>query len=221
MRQQRPAGIQVIAILLLLFGSLGALGGVCGLGLQLAGGAKIFVVTPAPGAPAPPDTEGMMRARIPYYDAMQYGGAALGAIVGGVMIASGIGLLKMRPWARVLAIIYACYNVVATIGSFVFNIAVVLPVMREVFAEVGADPKLPPLAAQIFNMTMAFTTAMMYAMLLFLVWPAAILIVMFHPRVRAAFQPKPREFIPEEDDAEEAVEGETETPREDGIKPGD
>ncbi len=89
-------------------------------------------------------------------------------------------------------------------------------------AELGNDPNMPPQVAQIFNMTMAITSAAAYASFLYLVWPAALLIILFHPQVRAAFQAKPRApRSDEEDDFDEPLDEETDTPREDHIQPED
>jgi hypothetical protein len=227
-RPERPGAVLVVAILQICFGSLGLCGSLCGGGAQLAGGAKVF--TPPAGAQAQPDVEGMMRARVPYYTAMEYGGAVLGLIAGTVMLVSAIGLLKLRPWARYLTIGYACYNIVSSIFGFIFSLTVTLPVMREVWAEMRADPKLPPQAVSVMNITETITTAMIYASFIFLVYPIALLVVMFLPHVKAAFRPAPLQPRTDEgpdeefdDDAtEEVPPGETpDAPREDGVQPGE
>ncbi len=97
MIRHRPAGVLVMAILLLIFGSLGLLGSLCGGAITLAGGAKTFTVQPPPGAKPPPDADSMMKARIPYYATYQAVGLVLGMVAGGVMILCGLGLLGMRP----------------------------------------------------------------------------------------------------------------------------
>jgi hypothetical protein len=210
MQRYRPSSVFVLGILQLVFGILTLLGSVCGGGLQLAGGSKLFA--PPPGAQAPPDTEAMIRARLPYYGAIQYAGLGLGVVVGTVMVVSGLGLINMRPWARGLTIGYACYNIVSGIIGFIFNLTVYLPVMRDVFAELRADPKFPPQAAGILSMTETFTSAVMYFSLAFLAYPVVLLVFMFAPHVRAAFRGEP-ERRDDEGGADEAwPDDEADTP---------
>jgi hypothetical protein len=210
--------VLVVAVLQICFGSLALLGNLCNGGLQLAGGNKAFVPAGSPQAAQQPDVEGMMRARMPHYELMIYGGEALGLIAGTVMVVSGVGLIKMRRWARWLTIGYACYNVASTIIGFIFALTFSLPLTREILAQARADPKLPPQGAFILNMTETITTAALYATLLFLAYPIALLIVMFRPHVRAAFRAEGGAAV-EEDEGEEASglpdEGdEADTPRE-------
>jgi hypothetical protein len=178
--------VLVVAILQILFGSLGLLFGLCGGAIQLGGGAKMF--TPPGAQAAGPDVEGMIRARVPYYDAWQAGGVVLGIAAGAVMLVSGIGLLRMRSWARKVTIGYACYNIVVTIANFVFALTVTAPIMKEVMAEIRADPKLPPQAVSVINMTETFTTIGTYSGLVLLAYPIILLAVMFFPHVREAFR---------------------------------
>ena len=96
---------------------------VCGTGFQLAGGNAAFMPTGSPQAAQQQqmqkDMEDLMGRKIPHYKSWQYFGLSLGLLSGTVMLASGIGLLKMRPWARRLTIIYACYNILNTIVTVV------------------------------------------------------------------------------------------------------
>jgi hypothetical protein len=227
-RPERPSAVLVVAILQICFGSLGLLGSLCGGGMQLAGGAKMFA--PPPGAQAPPDVEGMMRAKVPYYMAVQYGGLALGLVSGTVMVVGAIGLLKVRPWGRHLTIGYACYNIVSSILGFIFTMTVTRPIMKEVWAELRADPKLPPQAANVLSMTETFTSFFIYASLVFLVYPISLLIVMFLPHVREAFHPTAPGPVDEEfedegfdDEGDGAIRpGEAPAPpREEPIQPGE
>jgi hypothetical protein len=192
----------VVAILQILFGSLGLLFSLCGGAIQLAGGSKIFA-PPGGAQAAGPDVEGMIRARVPFYEAWQIGGLALGVAAGAVMLVSGIGLLRMRPWARKVTIGYACYNILATIANFVFALVVTAPLMKEIFAELRADPKLPPQAVSVLNLTETFATIGTYTNLVFLAYPIILLAVMFFPHVRAAFRAASLPPAKEEEDGDE------------------
>jgi hypothetical protein len=206
-RPERPSSVLVVAILQIAFGSLGLLFSLCGGAMQLAGGAKVFA--PPGGAQAVgPDVEGMIRARVPYYDTWQAGGLALGVLSGAVMLVSGIGLLRMRSWARRVTIGYAFYNIVVTIVNFVFALTVTAPVMREVLAEVRADPKLPPQAVSIINLTETFATVGTYAGLALLAYPIILLAVMFFPHVREAFRAAALPPAREEEDGDQEYDDE-------------
>jgi hypothetical protein len=225
-RPERPSAVLVVAILQICFGSLGLLGNLCCGGLQLAGGSMAFA--PPPGAQALPDVDAIMRAKLPHYAAMQYGGLALGLIAGTVMLVGGIGLLRMRPWARWLSIGYACYNIVSSIIGFIFTLTVTLPAMREVLAE-----PLPQQAFSAMSMAEAMTTLILYGSLVLLVYPIALLIVMFLPHVREPFRaqtagPADEDFEDDDFDDEDAPAAGGAPPlqkpdaaREEGIQPGD
>jgi hypothetical protein len=187
-RPNRPAIVVVMAIMQIVFGSLGLLRGLCGVGLQLAGGAKAFAVPAGPQQPQVPDVDALLRAKIPHYELMQYGQLALGVLSGTVMILSGVGLLRLRPWGRRLTIGYACYNIAMTILGVVFFYAVSKQVMEEIFANMQADPKLPPQAKTALGITEAFATLTPLLQIGLLVYPIALLVVMFLTDVRKAFR---------------------------------
>ncbi len=186
-KPERPSSVLVIAILQICFGSLGLLFNLCGGAMQAAGGAKMFAPPPGAAAQAPPDVEAMMQARVPYYKAYQMSALALGVVAGAVMLVGGIGLVKMRPWARPLTIGYACYNIVITIVGFVMNVIVNGPVMKEVYAELRKDPNIARMGG-LMDITEAAATIMAYGSLVLLVYPIVLLTVMFLPSVREAFR---------------------------------
>lgn len=219
MRRYRPGSVLVVAILQIAFGALNLLEKLCGLGFQLAGGNKIFAPPGSPQAAQQPDVEGFLREKLPYYDAMRYGGMALGLVVGTVMIVSGVGLLKMRRWGRRMTIGYACYSILRTILSIVFAFIVAVPLMREFVARELEKPNLPaPQAMALKWMDTSFTIATYVPLLRSLSYPIVVLIVMFLPHVRAEFRAE-RVAAVEEDEGEEAdglpdEADEADTPRE-------
>ncbi len=184
----RPSVVLVVAILQICFGSLGLVGSLCGGAIQLAGGAKAFTPQPPPGAKAPaqPDVEAIMRKRMPYYGAIQGGQIALSIVSGSVMLISGIGLLKMRPWARKVTIGYACYNILMTIAGVVFAVTVSVPAMKDAFEEMRADPNMAG-AGPMIGMMESAATAGAYVSLILVVYPITLLVIMFLPHVREAF----------------------------------
>ncbi len=154
-RPYRPSAVMVVAIMQITFGALGLLSNLCNVGIQAAGGTKAF--TPPAGAAGPqtPDVEAMLRARVPHYDLFVYGQLTVSLIACTVMIVSGVGLLRLRPWARRVTIGYAFYNIAMTVFGVVFALLVTRPLMEDYFAQLRADPKLPPAAVPTLNMTEA------------------------------------------------------------------
>jgi hypothetical protein len=221
-QRYRPSSVLVVAILQIVFGALALLLNVCGGGFQLAGGNKVFMPQGNPQAAQQQqfqdDLENMLKERAPYYQATQYGGLVLGLAAAAVMIASGIGLLKMRRWGRWLAIGYACYSIASTILYMVYALTVTLPIMREFVAQERLKPNLPPAQAMALNMMDTMATAAAFVPLVFLAYPVVLLIVLFLPQVRAAFREEPAERAEEDDD--EPLDVELDTPRDHGDDAG-
>jgi hypothetical protein len=182
----------VVAILQLCFGAVALCMNVCGGAMQMAGGSQLFMPAGAPQAAQQKqleqDIEDLMEQKIPHYKAWQYFGLGLGVMSATVMVVSGAGLLKMRPWARWLTIVYACYNMANTIIGVVIAITITLPITAEIFAELSAKGGLPPGAAPMMGAMGPLMQAATYAQLVLLAYPIVLLVVMFLPNVRAAFR---------------------------------
>ena len=95
MKPSRPIGVAILAILTILFGIIGLVGGL----LVLLGGALLATIAPEFGS--------------------------LFLIIGGLLalfsllaIVSGIGLWRLRPWAWWLTVIVGVLSIVFNIGSF-------------------------------------------------------------------------------------------------------
>jgi len=120
----RPTVVTVFGILNILFGVLG----LCGLGfttLMLAADNDmnpLFRQNPALD---------LMRDNRAYMMFMKVG-VVLGGIVTVILIAAGIGLLRMKPWARQASINYAIYSVVMGLVGMVVNyFLLVQPLMEK------------------------------------------------------------------------------------------
>src|SRR5262249_41870247 len=146
-------------------------------------------------------------------------GLVLMPLAGAAMLASGIGLLKMRGWARWLTIGYACYNILSTILSVIYQVTYVVPAMDEFIAKEAQKPNLPPGQGAGLNMAGSVTAAAAFFPLLLLVYPAALLIVMYLPSIRAAFAGLPERPAEELLD-DDGFDDEDEPPPEEGFRPG-
>jgi hypothetical protein len=203
--------VLVVAILQICFGALAMCANVCG-GLQAAGGGAVFIPAGSPQAAQQKqlqqDMEDLMEQKFPHYKALQYGGLGLGVTAAAAMVVSGIGLLKMRPWARRLTIVYASYSIASTIIGVLIAVTITLPLTAEVMAELNAKGSFPPGTAPVMNAMGPLMTAGAFAQLVFLAYPIVLLVVMFLPDVRAAFRGAGGKQVEESGPEESEVEPE-------------
>lgn len=118
----RPTGVTVFAILNVLFGITGVLGVVVTVLLTVFGDQFDFGANPIMDVVADNPT----------YKIYTVVMSVVGFIFAVVLIASGIGLFKMKLWGRSLALVYAVYAIVATIVGNVANYFFIFkPVMEQ------------------------------------------------------------------------------------------
>ncbi len=200
---QRPVGALVIAILNFVFGGFGLMGIVCG-GLYVLFVVIVLSVAPIPPPPpGQPDPMGPPRLLLEELQAIPgfipY--VAISAIQSFVMpfllLISGYGLVKMRPYGRSLAIFYA----ILTLVIVLCNAAYTLAFFNENFVNAyqhyfdglmaaGQRPGGPP-PPQI-NIKQLLSPAVMtgstiFMTLIYSAYPIAILAVMYRRDVRAAY----------------------------------
>ena len=121
MPPQRPASVTVLAIFQLIFGSLGLLCGLGGLATQGAG------FNPGGGGKEQEafqkELEDALAREIPNQKPIHIAETGSGLVLSALMLASGIGMLNLRPWGRLLGLVYAVLGMISTlaitIGRFV------------------------------------------------------------------------------------------------------
>jgi len=102
----------------------------------------------------------------------------LGAVVCVALLAAGIGLLKVRPWARTLSILYGIYAIVMGIVGMVVNYFFLVQPMLE-----QARQKTGPEAAGAIGGTIGGSIGGCFG----LIYPILLLIFMTRANVVAAF----------------------------------
>ena len=105
--------------------------------------------------------------------------AVVGMVAGAVLIAAGIGLLKLKPWARLTSIGYGIFAIVfGIVGLFVNWFFVFAPLLQEVKDNAGSQA----IGA------IAGMAGGMIGGCLGQVYPILLLIFMTRPKIRAAFE---------------------------------
>jgi len=189
-RDARPTSVLVLAILNLILGGMGLIAFICG-GVMLALLAVWIPTLPkAPGQPTQPgffDPYQYVQARVPSYYAVT--GAAMGVSLIGqaILVVSGIGLLKMRRWARTVSILFASVSVFMTLVGLPYMIAVVNPVMAEYYSELAKGQGMAMYS--MFSDPIMLSVMNIFGSLVGLIYPVTQLIILNRPRIKAAFVP--------------------------------
>ncbi len=171
----RPTSVTVFGILNLVFGVLG----ICGLAFSLV----MFLVPQDPAMPNPVLV--LMQDNMAFM-VFTYISTTLGFIASIVLIAAGVGLLKVKPWGRHLSIGYGIYAIISVvIGSIVNYFVIMRPILNEV---VGRDQAGPVVIGGVIGGVLGGCFSLIY--------PVLLLIYMFTPRVKAAFS---GQLLPEPD----------------------
>lgn len=185
---KRPVAVLVIAVLHFAFGGFFLMCGLCGAGFQLIGQNTALV---NPGQQAPAMTDDMDRfiaEKLPYARAVQWAMLAKNLGTALLMIVAGVGLLQMRRWGWILSIVYALLSFLVQPAEVLYNYNVQMPLLVEF---IGRQPVKTPQEARMISLIQYTATITVFLPLLFLVYPTVVLIVMLHPKVRAAFRPRP------------------------------
>jgi hypothetical protein len=207
LQRRRPSAVVVLGVLHLVGGTFDLLGAVCaGMGMAMQEAAPFT----AQGAAGIADTEEIqmhLRA-LPGYQAVEYGELAANILFGIILLAAGVGLLNMQPWARALSLTYVPLAICAHLGSFFYALLVVIPGLDTIMH--GLAALAPPAATAQVELMGTFTKMIMatgaFIGLLFITYPIAVLVVLTRAPVVAAFRgddmPPPRLDLAEGRDLE-------------------
>ena len=165
----RPTSVLVFAILHLILGA----GGVLGLAFELTRRLGLFEI-PTENNPVFQLMEDNAAFKL-YSDVTQVVGVA--ATI--VLIASAIGLLKMKPWARTVTIAYGVYSIAMYLMGTVVNHALIFGPMLEETAGTSGPERIGAVAAVIG--AIVFT-------LLFTGYWILVIVFLTRRRVVAAFE---------------------------------
>jgi hypothetical protein len=198
----RPTPVSVIAYLHIIFAGLWLFIFVCA-GVLLVVFYN-FLHSPAQG-PATKQAEelemlkGVLRAtfesmgrHIPYFWEIQIAQTILSVVLTLVLLVAGIGLLGMKPWARVASIVYGVVAILEKFAELAFTIAYVLPAQAKINEDVRNSllNSLPPgVNPPTTTSNPLLESASSFAgSLIALIYPVVVLIIMLLPGVTAAFR---------------------------------
>lgn len=195
MEKERPVAVTVIAILHFVLGGLGLLCQLCA-GIGLGG-----ILVMAAGSGNDPASFFMkeyinsLNRNAPGYLPISGGLACLGFVIAIVLIASGIGLLQMQKWARFASIGYAIVAILVGFVNLGYTIAVVNPAVtkaqedavRATAQKFGGKQGMPGASPNIGGQ-IGGTIGALIGSVISMIYPIAVLIVMFLPNVSQAFR---------------------------------
>jgi hypothetical protein len=210
-----PTAVYVLAILHLVGGGLGLLG-------VLANGALLAVnaskaAPAAPGRPVNPQDPGALQQhyadKVPAFHVYQACELALGLLLSALLLAGGVGLLKMRPWGRTLSLVYAPLSIATHLVALVYGLAFIIPATREFF-ELAAkqNPQLGPavVAGEVGGYIGLFFGTVV------IIYPIVVLVILLRPSIAAAFR---GEYPPTPEEEEEEPWGSDRGRREERDEP--
>lgn len=164
---QRPTTVTVFGVLNLVFGGLGLL---C---------TPISVIMLFQQAQAGNPMSRILEENAAYRVYL-IAAAVAGVLAALVLIAAGIGLLQMKPWARLTSIGYAIFGIVMGVVGIILNIVFVFVPMTTQAREGGPEAAVAAMGL----------VGGMAGGCLSLVYPILLLIFMTRPKIRNAFLPQ-------------------------------
>lgn len=174
---QRPTAVTVFGILNIAFGVMGITCTPIGL-IMSSLSQRMFENVPQAQQMGNPFQQMMSDPRFMTYT---YVSTALGMAASAALLAAGIGLLKLRPWARYLSIGYSVYAWVNVIIGAIVSYYIIYAPMIEKMAQQSGPEAAPFMGGMVFGM--------FGGMCFGLVYPTILFIFMLMPNVKEAFQP--------------------------------
>ncbi len=171
---QRPTPVTIFGILNIVFAIIGIMGAICSLAFFtiIDGNSDnpiIQIMQKNPVFQAMRDN--------PSYLAYLKFSMILGVVVAVLLLVAGIGLLKLKPWARMLSIIYGVYGIISVIGN---AIASYFFLIQPMFQKAGVDQAAGAAGGAMGGI---------YGGFFGLVYPVLLIFFMMRPVVVAAFNP--------------------------------
>jgi hypothetical protein len=193
MPRTRPASVTVIAILHLIFGGLWLLCGLGSLGMQASGLQDMFMnvgnVAPS-NNPQLAKQQDMQKQVMEFsrkmsYSPVEYATHVQYVVLSILLILSGIGLLKMAPWGRMLSLVYATLSILSNMALIVALVTVSIPLVQEYADKLAVHGQEGQTAGILIK---GGVSVAIILSLVSMIYPVIVLILLFRPSVAAAFR---------------------------------
>jgi len=191
----RPGTLTTIAVLNIVFGSLGL---ICGCLNGLFVGALLIASRDNPSElmRVLAEARDLLQREIPSYQAVVISRCLYILVFSSLLIVAGIGLLYVANWARVLSFIYALTAILSQGAYLVYAIIVEHPAAARMQAQFGGDP-VQSKASEIGGIAVTG---------LVILYGIVLIILLCLPSVTAAFSPRtPDDYYREDDGYDEYV----------------
>jgi hypothetical protein len=189
-RRKVPAAVLTIAVLHFVFGGLGLICLGCGGLMALAGGQQALARMGTPEQQRQAEAQRRRQQvmdqvhaeRVPLYRAYSTTNQVASVLFCVAMVASGFGLLYLRPWGRWLSVGYASLSLLANVGVALYTLAFMAPADEEAFRRVPPQSEQERMAYNLARVAAPFGGCVT------MIYPAAVLVVMLLPSIGRAFQ---------------------------------
>jgi hypothetical protein len=196
LKSRRPTSVTVIAVLHLVFGGFGLIGGLCGLIVVAIGSTTLIPQPPAPppgaNVPFPPDInvrlDRFLKQELPFHQTITLVQTALGLVLSSVLVVAGIGLLAMRPRARRLSLVYSAVSIAFQLASLFYAILFVMPAMSSFYEQLVRE--FPAAAPLLTFSRMGVWVGVVFAPLA-IAYPIVVFVLLTRRKVVAAFEGRP------------------------------
>ncbi len=121
----------------------------------------------------------------PAFHAVQIGTVVIDLAISITMIVSGIGLLQLRPWGRLLSIVYAVLSIALKVFEAGYAFAFTVPEVNEFLKTHTASSPEEQFA---FSFMRILAIGSPIVQLVCMIYPIIVLVIMFRPSVAAAFR---------------------------------
>ena len=186
-KTKRPGTVIAAAVLLIIYGAVNLTCAICA-------GASFL----GKDADDPMQLDAMIEKDLPTYNIIQTGIAVSNLLVGGMMIVSALGVLRLMRSARIIALILGTYDVLMAILNSIYSIIFVFPVTERIFAQVAQNqPPMPLDFAQFMNGSLWFM--LLFSLVTCLALCIPVIILLATRSARAAFAGEYMQDPPPED----------------------
>lgn len=180
MERTRPGTLTTIAVLNMVFGSLGLICA-CINGFSIGVLLTASRDNPNQVVRVLAEVADLLQREVPGYMAVEISRTLFFLVFSSLLIVAGIGLLYIGNWARIISFIYAITAIVTQVAYLLYMFLVAYPAVARIQAQFGGDP-LESRFSQVAGLV---------GIALVIIYAIVLIILLCLPSVKAAFAPRP------------------------------